>query len=362
MKSEEFNLPREELVKLLKDSAGQNLSPEEKKEIAAAITVPILQLVRDQSLARQLFAVEPLGPGAQAAYPVADDFEAPIFVLPSLGYIPQNYIEAVGEEVYVPIFKIGTSFDWSLDYARDGRIDIAERAMRNAARAVVDYEEESAWRVLVPAATTAFAGKGLLGPRPAPVVEITTGPASGFLSKELVNQMMVRMKRTKRTLTDLYVSPEDMADIREWSESEVDPVTRREIFQAAGRSEIFGVVLHEVHQLGLTGKYNINSDTSDFGIFRTSGGSFNDYTPTNANEVDANGAVTAAGETQIFGFDLTSNDSLVMPVKQELKFWDDPVLHRDQKQGFYGWEQIGLAVLDSRMLSMGVIDRSQLTI
>jgi len=353
------NFPEEELRSLLKDSAGQQLSPEQKKEIAAAITVPILQLVRDQSLARQLFAVEPLGPGAQAAYPVADDFEAPIFVLPALGYIPQNYIEAVGEEVYVPIFKIGTSFDWSLDYARDGRIDIAERAMRNAARTVVDYEEESAWRVLVPAVTTAFAGKGLLGPRPAPIVEISTGPAAGFLSKELINQMMVRMKRNKRTLTDLYVSPEDMADIREWSESEVDPVTRREIFQAAGRSEIFGVGLHEVHQLGLTGKYNINSASSGFGIFRVGGGgAFNDYDPTNENVVDSSGAVTTAGETQIYGFDLTSNDSLVMPVKQELKFWDDPSLHREQKQGFYGWEQIGLAVLDSRMLTMGVIDRS----
>jgi len=353
------NFPEDELRALLKDSANQELSADEKKEIAAAITVPILQLVRDQSLARQLFAVEPLGPGAQAAYPVADDFEAPIFVLPTLGYIPQNFIEAVGEEVYVPIFKIGTSFDWSLDYARDGRIDIAERAMRNAARAVVDYEEESAWRVLVPAATTAFSGKGQLGPRPAPIVEISAGPAAGFLSKELVNQMMVRMKRNKRTLTDLYVSPEDMADIREWSESEVDPVTRREIFQAAGRSEIFGVVLHEVHQLGLTGKYNINSAASGFGIFRLGGGgSFNDYAPTEANEVDANGAVTDPGETQIYGFDMTSNDSLVMPVKQELKFWDDPDLHRHQKQGFYGWEQIGLAVLDSRMITMGVIDRS----
>jgi len=355
---EEFKIPTEELVALLKDSASQELSPDEKKEIAAAITVPILQLVRDQSLARQLFAVELLGPGAQAAFPIADDFDAPIFVLPALGYIPQNYIEAVGEEIYVPIFKIGTSFDWSLDYARDGRIDIAERAMRNAARSVVDYEEESAWRVLVPAATTAFAGKGLLGARPAPIVEIETGPAAGFLSKELINQMMVRMKRNKRTLTDLYVAPEDMADIREWSESEVDPVTRREIFMAAGRSEIFGVGLHEVHQLGMTGKYNINSDASAFGIFRTSGGAFNDYTPTHANAVDANGAVTAAGETQIYGFDLTSNDSLVMPVKQELKFWDDPQLHREQKQGFYGWEQLGLAVLDSRMISMGVIDRS----
>lgn len=357
--SHKFQVPEEALRAILKDSAEQNLTPEERREFAAAITVPILQQVRDQSLARQLFAVEPLGPGAQASYPVADDFDAPVFVLPGLGYVPQNYVELTGEEVYVPIFKVGTSFDWSLDYARDGRIDIAERAMRTAARTMVDYEEECAWRVLVPAATTAFPGKGLLGPRPAPIVEITSGPAAGFLSKELVNAMMVRMKRTKRTLTDLYVAPEDMADIREWSDSEVDPVTRREIFLAGGATGVFGVAFHEAHQLGLTGKYNINSSTSDFGIFRTSGGDFNDYTPTTANVVNANGVVTTPGETQIYGFDLTSNDSLVMPVKQELMFWDDPALHREQKQGFYGWQQMGIAVLDSRMISMGIIDRSE---
>jgi len=48
----------------------------------------------------------------------------------------------------------------------------------------------------------------------------------------------------------------------------------------------------------------------------------------------------------------------VMPVKQEFEVYDDPTLHRRQKQGFYGWEIVGFACLDSRMLGMGVIDRS----
>lgn len=348
----------EQLKELFKATASGN--EEARKAIAQAISVPILQLVRDASLARQLFAVEPLEPGAQASYPIADDLEAPIFVLPNLGYVPQNYVEAPGEEVYVPTFSVGTSMDWSLKYARDGRIDIAQRAMRTAARAMVDYEEEAAWRLLAPAATSAFPGKGLLSARPAPIVEIdSSSSAAGFLSKELINQMMVKMERNRRTLTDLYVSPEDMADIREWNDSQVDEQTRREIYISNGAGGVFGVKLHKVHQLGATGKYNINSASSGFGIFRVGGGgNFNDYNPTNENTVDASGAVTTLGETQIYGFDLTSNDSLVMPIKQELQFFDDPALHREQKQGFYGWEEIGLAVLDTRMLVMGVIDRS----
>ena len=347
---------KEQLRELFKATASNE---EAMKAVAQALSTPILQLVRDASLARQLFAVEQLEPGAQASYPIADDFEAPVFVLPKVGAVPQNYIELAGEEVYVPTFTIATSFDWALKYARDGRIDIAQRAMRNAARAIVDYEEESAWRVIAPAVTSAFPGKGLLGPRPAPIVEISGSIASGFLSKELINQMMIRMKRNRRVLTDLYVSPEDMGDIREWSDSQVDEMTRREIWVGAGVNSVFGVRLHEVHQLGATGRYNINSAASESGIFRIGGsGKFNDYEPTDANEVDANGAVTTPGETQIYGFDLTANDSLVMPIRSELQFWDDPSLHRSQKQGFYGWQEVGFAALDPRMMVMGIINRA----
>jgi hypothetical protein len=347
----------EQLKALFKATASDDA--EAKKVTAQAITVPILQVVKDASSARQLFAVQVLEPGAQASYPIADDIEAPVFVLPKVGQVPQNYIEAPGEEVYVPTFSIGTSFNWSLRYAREGRIDIAEKAMRAAARAIIDYEEECAWRVIAPAVTSAFPGKGLLGPRPAPIVEISSSIAAGFLSKELINQMMVRMRRNRRILTDLYVAPEDMADIREWSDSQVDETTRREIFVGSGLAGVFGVKLHEVHQLGATGRYNINSADSEFGIFRIgSGGKFNDYQPTDANKVDGDGAVVTAGETQVYGFDLTSNDSLVMPIRTELQFWDDPNLHREQQQGFYGWEEVGFAALDPRMMVMGIINRA----
>ena len=102
---------------------------------------------------------------------------------------------------------------------------------------------------------------------------------------------------------------------------------------AAGMGQIWQVQLHEVYQLGASGKYNINS-TTDWGIFGTTGGSFNNYTPTTANVVNANGVVTTAGETQIYGFDLSVNDSLVMPVRKEFSAIDDPTLLRYQKQGF----------------------------
>jgi len=355
-------MDRKEMQELFRATAEIN-TPEglaAYRAFAAAITTPILQKIELESIMRQLFSVERLGPGAQAVYPVAEDFEIPVWVLPGLGYVAQNFIEGIGEEVYVPTFTIDASADWKLTYARDSRIDIAQRAAARVAKDIANYEEECGWRVIMPAATSSFSGKGLLGSRPAPIYEIDpSSTGAGYLSKELINKMIVGFKRIGRTLTDLYVSPEDAADIREWTDTDIDPVTRREIFQAAGMGSIWNVNLHEVQHLGATGLYNINGVGSEYGKFVAGAGNvYNQYTIDNANITAADGTVTTLGETQVVGFDLSVNDSLVMPIRKEYEAYDDPTLLRVQKQGFFGWAELGFACLDSRMLGMGIIDRS----
>jgi len=355
-------MDRKEMQKLFRATAAIN-TPEGMaayKAFAAALTTPILQAVERESIMRQLFAVERLGPGAQAVYPVAEDFEIPVWILPGLGYVAQNFIEGIGEEVYVPTFSVDASGDWKITYARDSRIDIPQRAAEKAAKAIADYEEESGWRVILPAATSAFSGKGLLGSRPAPIYEIN--PAStgaGYLSKELINRMIVGFQRVGRKLTDLYISPEDAADIREWTDTDIDPITRREIFQAAGMGSVWNVSLNPIQHLGATGIYNINGNASAYGKFISDAGDlYNAYQLDNPNVTSADGTIDTLGETQIIGFDLSVNDSLVMPIRKEYEAYDDPTLLRVQKQGFFGWEEIGFACLDPRMLAIGVIDRS----
>lgn len=355
-------MERQEMMDLFRATADIN-TPEglaAYRAFAAALTTPILQKIELESIMRQLFTVERLGPGAQAVYPVAEDFEIPVWVLPGLSYVAQNFIEGIGEEVYIPTFSISTSADWKINYARDSRIDIATRAANRAAKDLAAYEEECGWRVIMPAAASGFSGKGLLGSRPAPIYEINpSAQGAGYLSKELINKMIVGFKRIGRTLTDLYVSPEDAADIREWTDTDIDPVTRREIFQASGMGRIWNVTLHEIQHLGATGLYNINGNAAEFGKFKADGtGKYNSYTIDNPNITAADGTVSTLGETQILGFDMTGNDSLVMPVRKEFVAHDDPTLLRVQKQGFFGWAELGFACLDSRMLGMGIIDRS----
>jgi len=337
-------------------------TPEGRKAFrafAASLTGPILKGLEEQSYMRSLFTVERLGPGAQPTYPIADEFDSPIWILPHIGYVAQDYIEYIAEEVSIPTFTVQAAKDWLLRYAREGRTDVVQRAQQAVSKSLASYEEEAGWRTIIPAATSAFNGAGVLPPRPAPIYEMAAGdPASGYLSKELLNRMIVGMQRLGRNLQELWISPEDMADIREYTDIDVDQVTRREIFQAAGLGSIWGVRFRVVDALGVRGKYNINDKTSEYGPFKGNAGSnaYNDYTISNGNIVDINGNLSTAGETQIYGFD-NSDISLVMPIKQEYQAFDDPTLHRKQKQGFYGWMEFGMACLDARFLCMAVIDR-----
>jgi len=64
-------------------------------------------------------------------------------------------------------------------------------------------------------------------------------------------------------------------------------------------------------------------------------------------------AVTAVdpGDAEFaVGLDLSTNDSFVQPIRQELQTFEDPALHRQQRAGFYGWLEHGYAVLDNRRL------------
>ena len=100
-------MEHKEIQKLFKATAEMTAEGmAARKEFAAALTTPILQKIELESIMRKLFSVERLAPGAQAVYPVAEDFEIPVWVLPGLGYVAQNFIEGIGEEV-----------DWPLNFA-----------------------------------------------------------------------------------------------------------------------------------------------------------------------------------------------------------------------------------------------------
>ena len=138
---------------------------------------------------------------------------------------------------------------------------------------------------------------------------------------------------TRGRMTDMYVSPEALEDIRNWGLDQIDEVSRREIYVAsedgAPITRVFGVNLIDLDELG---------EGQEYQTFFTD---------------SLSGAVQTSDLELVVGLDKSSNDSFVMPVKQPLEVFEDPALHRHQRAGFYGWAEVGFGVLDNRRILLG---------
>ena len=134
-------------------------------------------------------------------------------------------------------------------------------------------------------------------------------------------------------LTDLYLSPEGMEDIRNWGVDQVDEVTRREIYVAedGAVNRIFSVNLHDLDELGQGQEYQL--------FF--------------SNELNGNLVSTGSDVELVVGLDLSANDSFVMPVRADIQVFEDDSLHRQRRAGFYGYGEHGFGVLDNRRVILG---------
>ena len=166
--------------------------------------------------------------------------------------------------------------------------------------------------------------------------------ADGQFTKRIISLMKTVMRRNaggnsgslnRGKLTDIYLSPEALEDIRNWGLDQVDEITRREIYQAgddgAAITRIFGVNLHDMDELG---------ESQEYQLFFSH---------------QLSGSLNGTDPELVVGLDLSANDSFIMPVKQDVQIFEDDALHRQQRAGFYGWAEIGFAVLDNRRILLG---------
>jgi hypothetical protein len=163
---------------------------------------------------------------------------------------------------------------------------------------------------------------------------------AGQFTKRLISLMKTIMVRNgggnsasirRSKLTDVYLSPEAVEDIRNWGVDQLDEVTRREIFVAADGSinRIFNVNLHDLVEFGEGQEYQTFFSSS------------------------LSGSLATGDLELVVGVDMQINDSFLMPVKQEVTIFEDPTLHRQQRAGFYGWAELGFCVLDNRRVLLG---------
>lgn len=329
----------------------------------------INEYVAEKSLFRTICDVD-LNPDMnesrnRAIYIKPDTEEPVIWSLPGLGYVADDYLDLLSNKVEVPIYTIQAAKDWPYNYM--DREDTIIRAAEGVAGGIVKYEDLAGWKTIIPYTTTTFSGVDSYPVYLPNIYQLSAGdPASGYFSKELINRILVAAQRYRKNVQMLWVSPEDMADIREYTESDVDPQTRREIFQAAGRGSIWNIQLRMLNDLGVKGNANINSFDSNGGeeknffeapFYFDKYGKLNDYQATHPNVVDEYGNLVNAGETQIYAFVEDMPSVFKMPIPEPYKARWDPNLIRRMKAGFFGWQKMGMCLLGQNNIYMGVIDR-----
>jgi hypothetical protein len=325
--------PTAKMTELLKASGSRDLdvSLAATKKLAVALTSPLRQGVLSGDITGNIFERIGLEPGSPPEFPL--DFLAPgtekdyvAYTVPNHGRIPERNVE--GDYVMVPTYEVGSSIDWILRYARNARWDVVARALQVLQASFVKKTNDDAWHTILAAGIDRN------------IVVFDSDAAAGQFTKRVVSLIKTVMRRNgggnstsqnRGKLTDLYLSPEGVEDIRNWGVDQVDDRTRNSIFNAPDGSlnRIFQVNLHDLDELGEGQEYQ------------------------NFYDNELSGTLQGSDVELVVGLDLSTNDSFVMPVAQDVSVFEDPMLHRQRRAGFYAWAEHGFGILDNRRVILG---------
>ena len=277
------------------------------------ITAGIFEIINLDEDAAPEFPLDMLRPGTEK------DFYA--YTLPNHGYIPQRNVES--DYVMVPTFEVGNAIDWLLRYARKARWDVVSRALQIYQAGFVKKINDDCWHTIL----SAVYDRNIL--------VYDSDANAGQFTKRLVSLIKTLMRRNgggnstsmnRGKLTDLYVSPEAVEDMRDWNVDQVDEKTRYEIYNTPDGSlnRIYNVNLHDLDELGEGQEYqNYFSNT-------------------------LSGSMASGDLELVVGLDLSTNDSFMMPVKSPITTYPDTLMHRERRAGVYGWTEYGVGALDGR--------------
>jgi hypothetical protein len=325
-----FTRPSDDFINLLKQSGNSDkaVALDAQREIAKALELPLRKGIMFGDVVTNIFEKMVLEPGSSPEFPL--DLLAPgterdytAYTNPGHGRIPEKHVE--GDYVMVNTYGITNSIDFLLRYAREARWDIVARAMQVLESGFVKKINDDGWHTVLAAAVDRN------------ILVYDADAAAGQFTKRLISLAKTVMLRNgggnsvtaTGRLTDLFLSPEAIEDVRNWGIDQLDEVSRREVYQSADSgaplTRIFGVNLNGLFEFG---------DGQEYQTFFTS---------------DLSGSLGPNSDVElIVGLDLNARDSFVMPVKREVEIFEDEALHRSQRQGYYGWAEIGFGVLDNR--------------
>lgn len=330
-----FTKPNPEFIEMLKQSGDTSPSVAfaGQEQMAKAIQTPLREAILVGDVTAPIFEKLPLEGNSTAEFPLdllnpGDEVDFVAFTNPGHGKIPERSVE--GDYIQVPTYGIANTIDFLARYARDARWDVAGRAVKVLEAGFVKKINDDAWHVLLAAGVDRN------------IMVYDADASAGQFTKRLVSIMKSVMRRnaggnsgsiSRGRLTDIYLSPEALEDIRNWGVDIVDETTRREIYVASDDgaiTRIFGINLHAMDELGESQEYQ-SYFTGQLG-----------------------GALGPSSDVElVVGLDMTARDCFVMPVRQEVMIYPDASYFRQGRVSFFGNCELGFAALDNRRILLG---------
>lgn len=257
------------------------------------------------------------------------DFYA--YVLPNHGTLPERRVEA--DYLMIPTYRIGNAIDAEITFIEDANWNVIGRMMQILEAGFVKKINDDGWQTILAAAVDRN------------IIVYDQNASQGQFTPTLVTLMKTFMRRNgggnsatmnRSKLTDLYVSPEAMDDIRSWNLELVADNVRSNIYYSADDGtelvRILGVNIHDLDELGESQEYQ-NYFTNNLS------GSMN------GNDVEI-----------VVGLDLSKKENVfVNPVKKALRLFEDNTKHREGMFGIYGYQTHGFGCLDNRAVLLGSI-------
>ena len=277
------------------------------------------------------------------------------------GGLPTNMVTGLSEYTF-NTYELDSAIAFMNFYLKNARLDVMTAGMERMINEIAVKQERNAWAPILNAVAVASTNGNN---------HIVTATVPGQFQLHDLNKMFTYLSRlytsytggtpdtiTPPGLTDLFVSPEVIEDIRAFAYNPMNvrggytsanaemtagsgiplpDAVRQSIYNSGGLSEIYNVTIHPMIEFGVGRKYNTIFDN-----FYT--GTFNGATDEVAIGVDLTRPVFLR---PVVVDEETGGQVMVRP--------DDQFVSRSEKTGFYAKVKEGRVILDDRALVALVI-------
>lgn len=209
------------------------MTQEGKIALGQAMANPIRRNLDYQGVARKALVVDPL---PQGALPVYDrDIDVAAVVVSSNGAAPESRV--FGDRVTIPEFEVVSNPTVRIAEVKRRRFNVIDRAQQKARQEIQAQEDANVFSALTFAGDSAAGGEN---------TAVALDPAAvGSLAKDGLVNLKRQIDRWDLVTSKYFLNINEFTDILTWesagnTNSQVDPVTQRELLQTGLYGHVFG--------------------------------------------------------------------------------------------------------------------------